>query len=279
MSQNLAMEENREDLHMVRAELDTRSLHRWMGARGITDYGHAMHCLITESMGRSAPRTFRAGIPARKSSGTLMGYTSAPAGKLREEFQACADPLQHRIIVPDSIDTKQMPRRWEPGRVLGFEVRTRPVVRLERDLSRVNPDIMPGFLDGTLRPGQEQDVYVWEKVRRQTRGEEIQPREEVYAGWLTGKLRKQGGCDPHQEAMVVADYRRDRVSCRNGLPGILGPETVIRGLLTIADPELFSQLLRNGIGRYRAYGFGMVLVKPALPPRRLRRPEKVDQGS
>ena len=42
-----------------------------------------------------------------------------------------------------------------------------------------------------------------------------------------------------------------------------GPDAVMRGVLTITDPDAFSSLLASGIGRHRAYGYGMLLLRPA----------------
>ena len=47
-----------------------------------------------------------------------------------------------------------------------------------------------------------------------------------------------------------------------------GPDVLIRGILQVADPQQFGQLLAQGIGRFRAYGYGMLLLKPAMPVQR-----------
>ena len=44
---------------------------------------------------------------------------------------------------------------------------------------------------------------------------------------------------------------------------IVGPDVVLKGRLQVDDSDAFTQLLRRGIGRHRAFGFGMVLLKPA----------------
>ena len=42
-----------------------------------------------------------------------------------------------------------------------------------------------------------------------------------------------------------------------------GPHAVMRGSLTIADPSAFSRMLAQGVGRHKAYGYGMLLLRPA----------------
>jgi CRISPR system Cascade subunit CasE len=42
-----------------------------------------------------------------------------------------------------------------------------------------------------------------------------------------------------------------------------GPDASFEGVLTVAEPGAFALLLARGIGRHRAFGFGMVLLRPA----------------
>ena len=45
-----------------------------------------------------------------------------------------------------------------------------------------------------------------------------------------------------------------------------GPAALMRGTLVVGDdPAKFAELLRCGVGRHRAYGFGMLLVRPPKP--------------
>ena len=276
MNENTTVREQPRPFYMVQADLDTRALHRWMGRQAIRDQGHAMHCFLTESLGALAPRPFRATIRSRAHTGSLLAYAQAPAAELEEEIRRYADPLQNQIIIPGSIKSKEVHTEWTEGRALGFEILTRPVVRLERDLSRVNPDRKHGFDDGRFVPGGDCDVYTWESVRCETNGEKIPDREELYTGWLAAKLLRQGGCHADPAEIVIANYRRTRIVHKRDRHGILGPEAIMRGIIKVANQEKFMELLQNGIGRYRPYGYGMVLVKPALPPRRsgVGRPEK-----
>ena len=41
-----------------------------------------------------------------------------------------------------------------------------------------------------------------------------------------------------------------------------GPDAVFRGRLRIEDDAGFTELLARGIGRHRAFGFGMLLLAP-----------------
>jgi CRISPR system Cascade subunit CasE len=41
-----------------------------------------------------------------------------------------------------------------------------------------------------------------------------------------------------------------------------GPDAVFSGHLQIDDPVAFAALVARGVGRHRAFGFGMLLLKP-----------------
>ncbi len=42
-----------------------------------------------------------------------------------------------------------------------------------------------------------------------------------------------------------------------------GPDVIFTGQLQVEHSEAFARLLARGIGRHRAFGFGMLLLKPA----------------
>ena len=72
-----------------------------------------------------------------------------------------------------------------------------------------------------------------------------------------------------QAGAHVADSTRfalPRVGRRDAsrrLRWVEGPDTVMSGELQTSDPDAFARLLARGIGRHRAFGFGMLLLRPA----------------
>jgi CRISPR system Cascade subunit CasE len=40
------------------------------------------------------------------------------------------------------------------------------------------------------------------------------------------------------------------------------PEVVYEGIIRVVDPDGFGKLLRNGIGRNKAFGFGALMLRP-----------------
>ena len=245
-------------LQMIRAEVSVPDFQHWMGARRLQDPDHAMHCLLTECFGDLAPKPFRVITPRGASTAFLYGYGSADADAMREALNAFADPLQSRVIPTRTLHSKPMPTAWQTGRKLGFEVRIRPIVRLERDTSRIAADLQ----QGRLRPGKECDVFLYEATRHPESGDAGRGREQVYAEWLSRQFLRRGGAslDPNQTRMV--HFERTRALRKRNSRYSEGPTAVMRGHLTVTEDAEFEHLLSQGVGRHRAYGYGMLLLRP-----------------
>ena len=236
-------------LQMIRGDVNVSELHRWMGQRRLVDTDYAMHCLLVESFGTGlAPKPFRLLLPRAGGLGTLYGYASGDAGSLRQASGMFACPLQSRIIPANSLDDKPMPSEWRLGRQLGFEVRVRPVVRRSRNAQ--------------WRPGKECDVFLLE-ASRHARGEMPNSREAVYIDWLTRQFEVRRGARLVSNRTRMVSFQRSRAVLRPGRRHTEGPDAVMRGVLTITDAAAFSSFLARGIGRHRAYGYGMLLLRPA----------------
>ena len=238
---------DREPLQMIRADISVRGFQRWMGSRRLQDADHAMHCLLTECFGELAPKPFRALFPRGGSKGTLYGYGTAEADALRDAAGTFACPLQSQIIPADSLDSKPMPAEWPAGKRLGFEVRIRPIVRRTRQ--------------AYSRPGKEYDAFQIE-ADQYPKGAMPLSREEVYRDWLSSRFDMRGGAKLESAAMQsfqrIRAYRK-----RNAARYSEGPDALMRGELTVTDGAAFACLLKKGIGRHRAYGYGMLLLRPA----------------
>ncbi|MDE2786638.1 MAG: type I-E CRISPR-associated protein Cas6/Cse3/CasE [Chloroflexota bacterium] len=236
-----------EPLQMIRAEINVRDFQRWMGMRRLQDPDHAMHCFLVESFGSElAPKPFRAIFPRGGSHGCLYGYGTADAETLREAAGLYADPLQSRIIPPHGIDSKPMPAEWTAGKRLGFEVRVRPVVR-RTDKAE-------------CRPGREWDAFQLEAIQH-PKGEMPRSREEVYTDWLRRQFQIRGGAA--LESATLVSFQRTRAVRRLRGGYSEGPDALMRGVLEITDGTAFGKLLAGGVGRHRAYGYGMLLLRPA----------------
>ena len=231
-------------LQMIRAEVNVREFHRWMGGRRLQDPDHAMHCLLAECFGELAPKPFRLIIPRDGPVGTLYGYGPAGADRLRETAAICADPLQCRIITADSMDSKPMPTQFPTGKILGFELRIRPVVRRAR---------------GAINPGSERDVFQLE-AEKYPKGEMPYSREHVYVEWLSGQMERNGAILDKVHTRLVS-FQRTRAIRKLRQRHCEGPDAIMQGNLTITNSAAFAEALAHGIGRHRAYGYGMLLLR------------------
>ena len=235
-------------LQMVRAEVNVRDFQRWMGTRRLQDPDHAMHCLLTECFGDLAPRPFRLIVSRGGSIGCLYGYGDADADSLRDAAAVCADPLQCRILPAEGMDSKLMPAEFPAGKRLGFEVRIRPIVRKAR---------------GSGREEAEQDVFLHEALQYPEKGGMTRTREQVYAEWLSQRIEGKGSAALETDSVKLVSFQRTRAHRKLRGRHTEGPDAVMRGNLKVTDPRLFAAMLNQGIGRHRAYGYGMLLLRPA----------------
>lgn len=239
-------------LYMIRADINLPDFQHWAGGSrrlmiGGDDFdaGYAMHCLLNESFGHLAPQPFRLIMPRGRDDrrGELYGYAGVDAAALRAVAGMFADPLQQRIFT--SLDAKVMPTVWQPGTRLGFETLVRPVVRRSRR--------------SDTRPGKEIDAFLLEAEQQPPEARK-RSREDVYKEWLERQLRNHGAA--LLEDARLRSFQRTRVIRKLHGPYSEGPDAVMQGVLTITDGDSFASLLARGVGRHRAYGYGMILPRP-----------------
>lgn len=245
-------------LHLLHTQPDQRLLTTWMVRHRTSDPGEALHGLLRAAFGAHAPQPFRY-LDERRG---LLAYTALDAQAMAEQV-GLADPLAAQTLGLAACGSyagyrlRPFPTQWAQGQELGFELRLRPTVRSgqkEQD----------AFLHAVNLAGGPQGAPV--------------DRQAVYAQWLREHLAVREGAarQPWQGAIELLDVRlsafaRSRVM-RRTQPGadqirkghsIEGPDAILTGRLRVADPAAFAQLLARGVGRHRAYGFGMLLLQRA----------------
>ena len=249
------METDPGPLFMVRLELSTRELEA-LGRRlrfplRNDDPGYLVHCALAGLFGELAPRPFALeGTPRRWVS--VLGYARSTAAVLQDNARAFADPGLYAVCRWDSLATKPMPENWAAGRRLGFDLRACPVVRKAGEAPR-------------HRKGAEVDAFLaacWAAG-----GPEVPvDRKDVYGQWLADQLDRHGGARLLEAEL--RGYRRRRLLRRTqgserSSSTVERPDVRLGGLLEVTDGPAFSALLARGVGRHRAFGFGMLLLRPA----------------
>ena len=127
--------------------------------------------------------------------------------------------------------------------MLAFELRVRPVVR---------------------KDDKELDVFLSAALRQP--GVDLS-REVVYGDWLKRQFGAAAAlCELRMtEFKLSAVLRRGTVQAEGtrAKRAVQGPDATFTGVLQVCDGAAFAKLVSRGIGRHRAFGFGMLLLKPA----------------
>jgi CRISPR system Cascade subunit CasE len=236
-------------LNLAGLPVDLRALGRWAAVRGFAeDEGRALHHLLAETFGKGQLQPFRLMAAPGAAHSSLYAYARADAPGLLQVARECALPDALAACDVAQLATKTMPESWKTGRRLAFDLRVRPTRRLHKPA-------------GSLPKGAEVDAYLVEAMRRFPAGrpplEERIAREEVYLRWLKERLQDAARVDA---ARIVSFERRKAL---RGATQREGPEVVWHGELTVLDGSVFSTRLASGVGRHAAYGFGMLLLRPA----------------
>lgn len=249
-------------LHLVHAPLDMRRFNRWAGnreliRRGTFDAGYGFHILLSSTFGKGVLQPFRLFASERRRKGALYAYSVVDQTELRRLAAAVAPPDCEAVVDPRRLRSKPMPTHFERGKRLGFDLRLRPVRRVGRNVQ--DPQLGSAF-----KRGSEVDAFQLELLKRfPTETEKSAAtkagitRQSIYKDWLSERL----GDAVTVEHCELAAFQRTRVIRGNGV-GPEGPDAVLHGTVTVANEQEFGRMLCKGVGRHRAYGYGMLLLRP-----------------
>lgn len=236
--------------HMIELQPDQKALIRFAQNQGFNktrdeDMGYAAHAWLTALFGELAPKPFRL-IQNGKGTLHLLGYSTSTRDVLAEAARTFAVPSALAVCeLEDKFHAKPMPASWPAGRRLGFEVLLCPVTR---------------------RDQMEKDVFL-RRCDALGEGQDAPAREEVYRNWLREQM--DGAATVEDSRMssfrLVSLLRRGRgrAGADRPAPRLNHPQALFSGILRVTDGAAFQGLLVRGIGRHRAFGFGMVLLRPA----------------
>ena len=227
-------------LHLVRLPLDPPRLLRFAFEHGIRQedetLGYTLHAWLAALFGEAAPKPFRY-FDARRE---VLGYAREDAATLMARAEQHGSLGALAALDQANVESKAMPAAWQPGQRLHLEVLVCPVSR---------------------KDDEEKDVYL---RALDNLGDAAPARSEVYRQWF---LRHWEGIADFEH--VELQGMRARVPlvrrARNGanrLTHVERPQALFAGNAVIRDAERFQALLARGIGRHRAFGFGMILLAP-----------------
>ncbi len=229
-------------LHLVRIPIEAARLMQFAFAQGITQedetFGYPLHAWMTALWGELAPKPFR--YYGRRNE--LLAYSSQDAEALVAHARAFALPQAWAALHAEGLASKPMPETWRTGQRLRLEALVCPVSR---------------------KDGNEKDVFL--RALDQTDKDSAPSRAEAYRQWFSRQL---GNAVQVQTIELLGMSARVKMLRRarnaiNRLRTIERPQALFSAEVTIADSAAFAALLVRGIGRHRAFGFGMVLLSPS----------------
>lgn len=234
--------------HLVHLRPNLKRLLSWAQRQGFVtdrgqgDLGYAFHAALKAAFADLAPQPF-----SYRSGQGLLAYTQQ--AETLQAACALATPEVADMLGLDAshqssgLLVRAFPQCWKVGQLLAFELRVRPVVR---------------------KDDKELDAFL-SAVERLS--DAVPTREAVYVDWLKRQLG--AAVDLHEVRMteftLSTVLRRGAVQAEGARPKrpVQGPDATFTGVLQVHDSAAFAALLARGIGRHRAFGFGMLLLKPA----------------
>lgn len=229
-------------LHLVRIPIHAPRLLRFAADYDIMqddDLGYTLHAWLTALFGKAAPKPFR--YLERRSE--VLAYSRSDAPTLLAQAQAHAPPQAWVALDPDGLASKPMPANWPTGQRLRIEALTCPVTRHD---------------------DQEKDTYL-RQLDRLGNGDTAPTRAEVYRQWflrqLTGVVQVEA-LELLGMSARTPMLRRNHNAGANRLRRIERPQALFTAEIRIANPTRFAELLARGVGRHRAFGYGMLLLAP-----------------
>ena len=260
-------------LHLVRLRPEARRLASFAHAAGLRDAehdpGYLWHLALRRAFGAMAPQPFRVFEPDPDRHDTrmrleLLGYARVDEEALRAALESA--PAEAASVFPHSgLGAKALPDLFTIGRMLAFSTRVCPIVRtLSTDGSRK----------------RELDAFV--HVASADPDEPKPDRADVYRDWLASRLAEGGArlVEARLASFRLTNLVRRSHASPSGRAGTTEgppkrllaqrartaarrPDATLDGVLEVVDPERFQQLLAKGVGRHRAFGFGLLLLRPA----------------
>lgn len=236
-------------LHMIEIRPDMAALFQYLHNQGLDfrnedeDLGYGIHAWLGAAFGDMSPKPWRL-LMDRRRPARVLAYSTVSATDLNERSRDFADPSVFAVCPSDSIVSKVMPI-WRQGRRLGFEVQVCPIGRKSRS-------------------GIEKDLFL---IKAENAKAEPISRQAVYGEWARERIERDGAAIVNSIFLdgyrLVKQSRRARgTGSQRKVSRLTRPQALIRGELTIECPNQFTRLLAHGVGRHRAFGYGMLLLRP-----------------
>ena len=240
-----------EPLYLLHTQPDPQRLAAWAARHRLLDsqgdLGYALHALLRAAFDEQAPQPFRY-LDAEQG---LLAYTRLSGPELVQQAALADADVSAALGLGQTLhhaglSARSFPSQWADGHTLGFEVRVRPIIR-----------------EG--KTGRERDAFL---AAIEKSGDVELDRSEVYVQWLRELMVRQGGAElvdatvtRYQQLGVTRKTQTGAADSARQSRLVNGPDAVLEGQLRVTDPQAFAQLLTGGVGRHRAFGFGLLLLR------------------
>lgn len=144
------------------------------------------------------------------------------------------------------VQTKAYSPRLKTGQSLAFSIRINPVVKRR---------------DDTGRQHRHDLVMDLKKKDPGTAGTQAERVQLAARQWLANR-QSQYGFELAEQTVIVGAYRQWRFAGKGG-NRISFSSIDCSGLLTVTDTAHFESALMNGVGPAKAFGCGLLLIRPA----------------
>jgi CRISPR system Cascade subunit CasE len=233
------------------------------------DEGYHVHAMLKACFGVQAPKPF-AVDPENSRRGqfvTVLAYGGLPWTELLDVAQATGDVQAYNALIPAECASKPLPQQWKHGARYRYRVRVCPIRRGHDDKGKV----------------QERDVFLTspQPAPEETAGT-LERRAKAYSSWLREQIESNNAAQAWSgsarlESCNLESFRLARLARQNAERKLVSvpdsrrathsnacgrPDVVLSGVLSVTESSGFGRLLARGIGRHRAFGFGMLLLKP-----------------
>ena len=232
----------------VSAPLAVRYFSSFWGATaiGLNDPNYVIKSVLKETFGDMSPRPWR--IQAFQPDGSIMilGYTGATHDDMANMVND-ALPRLSDVFQKDEIAIRPV-RRFGVGEIFDIHCHFSGMVSLTREHGR----------------SWEKDAYYKELADARAGGREPRDKNEVYQDIFHRHVAP--GFDVLASRVVgftLAKFSHKDERRRPTKTSSLVPAIDIVCRARVRDPDLVAALLATGVGRAKAYGYGMLLLRQA----------------
>lgn len=207
------------------------------------DYGYLSHAFMRKAFCETSPQPFT--VKRIDNTLSIIGMSHVDVCEIQDSFCPEGDSLLNEIVASIRMKSMRLPDYYAENTQIRFSAQCCPVRRSSKTGKSV-----------------EKDAYLCELEHSEREKRKPMTRHECYLEWLSKRMVNTGATLVEYD---IRDFLLSTPSRRggkdhSGSPFIIGdrPRVEFYGVLSVEDPVKFSASLMAGIGRHKAFGYGMI---------------------